>query len=340
LYQYSKVPYGVATGEQVLTRLLDRVFHEIKFDFVYHYLDDLVIYSESYEQHLEHIRVVLDRLRAAGLTVKPEVTFATQEISFLGHVVSPAGVRIDPERTRAIREFHPPRDSKGISRFIGMVNFYHKFIPNLADLAAPLNMLRKKGTHFKWGPEQNALAQPPVLRMADFKNKFILQTVASVVAPGAVLSHETDGVRQPIAYASRTLSAQERKVSSIHELECLAVLFGTENFLKYLEHQEFILETDNQKLSWVLSHARQLGKIGRWVAKISALKFEVRHIRGTQNIVAYALSRMFDSQSEEMSRPVPCNVTLSDYSLAFQDLKQLQSQYPELTFGTRNTSIF
>jgi hypothetical protein len=100
-----------------------------------------------------------------------------------------------------------------------MVNFYHKFIPNLADLAAPLKMLRKKSLRFKWGPEQQkslealkqAIAQPPVLRMADFNNRFIFQTDASGVALAAVLSQETDGVRQPIAYASLTLSAQERK---------------------------------------------------------------------------------------------------------------------------------
>jgi hypothetical protein len=130
---------------------------------------------------------------------------------------------------------------------MGMVNFYHKFIPNLADLAAPLNILRKKGAHFKWGPKQQksfeelnqTIRQPPVLRMADFNNKFILQTDVSGVALGAVLSQETDGVRQPIAYVSRTLSAQEQKASSIYELECLAVLFGTDKFIKYLD-KEFI----------------------------------------------------------------------------------------------------
>jgi hypothetical protein len=188
-------------------------------------------------------------------------------------LVSPAGVRIDPERNRAIREFLPPKDVKGISRFIGMVNFYHKFIPDFARVAAPLNKLRKKGASFIWEKEQNdafealkrAIAQPPVLGMADFNKKFILQTDASGVALGAVSSQETQGVRKPIAYAS---SAQERKASSIYELECLAVVFGTDKFLKYLEHQEFVLETDNQALSWLLSHPRQLGKIGHWVAKI------------------------------------------------------------------------
>jgi hypothetical protein len=182
-----------------------------------------------------------------------------------------------------------------------MVNFYHKFIPRLADLSAPLNSLRKQGAEFVWGREQQeafeilkqAIAQPPVLRMADFGKRFIVKTDASNVASGAVLSQEVDRIRQPIAYASRTLSAQECRISSIYELECLAVLFGTKKFRKYIEHQEFILETDNQALSWLLSHPRQLGKIGRWVAKISALKFQVRHIRETQNVVADTLSRMF-----------------------------------------------
>jgi hypothetical protein len=137
-----------------------------------------------------------------------------------------------------------------------MVNYYHKFIPHLAEVAAPLNALRKNGVSFVWGEAQKeafealkrAISQPPVFLMANVSEKFILQTCASGVALGSVLSEERDGVRQPIAYASRTLSPQERKVSSIYELECLAMLFGNENFRKYLEHQEFILETDNQAL--------------------------------------------------------------------------------------------
>ena len=272
LYQYTRVPFGLATGAQVLSRLLDRVFQDIKFEFVYHYLDDVAIYSESFEEHLEHIRLVLERLRQAGLTVKPQkVVFATQEISFLGHLVSPGCVRIDPEWTKPIRDFPVPRDARGIARFVGMVNFYHKFIPNFADTAAPLNALRRKGMKFVWGPEQQesfealkrAVSQPPVLGMANFADKFILQTDDSGVALGAVLSQECNGFRQPIAFAFRTLSAQERKASCTYELECLAVLFGTENFRKYIEHQDFILETDNQALSWLLAHPRQLGKIGR-----------------------------------------------------------------------------
>jgi hypothetical protein len=129
---------------------------------------------------------------------------------------------------------------------------------------------------------------------------------------------------------SRTLSAQERKASSVSELECLAILFGTDKFRKYIEHQEFVLETDNQALLWLLSHPRQLGKIGRWVVKISALKFEVRHIRGTQNIVADALSLMFEPSKEEEPSPVSCNLTLTDFPLALEELQQLKLRGPEL----------
>ena len=107
----------------MLTRLLDRSFQDLKFDFVYHCLEDVVIYNECFESHLDHIRIVFDRLRTVCLTVKPEkVVFATKEISFLWHLVSPVGVTIDPERTSAIREFPTPQDTRGISRFIGMVN--------------------------------------------------------------------------------------------------------------------------------------------------------------------------------------------------------------------------
>ena len=208
LYEYTRVPFGLATGAQVLTRLLDKVFSDIKFKFVFHYLDDLVVYSDSFEEHILHLHEVFSRLRQAGLTVNPnKVKFATPRLSFLGHIVSPEGITVDPSRTEAIKNFPPPRDVKGIARFIGMVNFFHKFIPHFAERAAPLNMLRKKGEKFAWGTEQQsafedlklAIINPPILRTADFSRKFTLQTDASSVAVAAVLLQEFDGELQPIA---------------------------------------------------------------------------------------------------------------------------------------------
>lgn len=340
LFQYKRVPMGLAVGAQTLTRLLDSVFHDLKFKCIFNYLDDLLVYSEDFESHIAHVEEVLRRLRHAGLTVNPEkVQFCHEQISFLGHLVSNKGISIDPARTQGIRDFPPPKDGKGVARFVGMVNFYRRFIPNAAELCAPLNNLRRKGVKFVWGPEQEtafrrlkeAIMSPPVLRMPDFNKQFVLQTDASSVAVAAVLSQEVDGYRQPVGFASRTLTDCEKK-SSIYELECLAVVFGVDKFRRFLEHSEFLLETDNQALSWLLAHPRQLGKIGRWVIKISALKFKVQHVRGTQNIVADTLSRMYSNHVDEGdTEPVNCCLNiLLNFPPAFDNILSHQMKDPEL----------
>jgi hypothetical protein len=211
LFEFCRVPFGIATGAQVLTRLLDKIFSNVKFKFLYHYLDDLVVFSSSFDKHILHLREVFTRLQQADLTVNPaKVKFASCHLSSLGHLVSSAGVTVDPARTLAIRNFPAPKDAKGIACFIGMVNFFHKFIPDLAHRAAPLNDLRKKGVKFKWGQEQQAafsdlkmcVMNPPVLAMADFSQRFVHQTDASSSALGAVLLQEVQGQRRPIAFAT------------------------------------------------------------------------------------------------------------------------------------------
>jgi hypothetical protein len=124
LYQYTRVPFGLATRNQVLMRLLDSIFHDVKFVYIYHYSDDLVVYSETSEQHVRHVEEVLHRLRDAGPTVNPEkIKLAVREISILGHTVTPEDICIDPQRTQGIRDFPPPKDARGIAHFVGMVNF-------------------------------------------------------------------------------------------------------------------------------------------------------------------------------------------------------------------------
>jgi hypothetical protein len=203
LFEFCRVPFGITTGAQVLTRLLDKIFSDVKFKFVYHYLDDLVVFSSSFDEHILHLRKVFSRLQHAGVTVNPaKVKFAARHLSFLGHLVSPAGVTVDPASTRALRNFPAPKDAKGVAHFIGMVNFFHKFIPDLAHRAAPLNDLRKKGVKFKWGQEQQTafsdlkmcIMNPPVLAMADFSQRFVLQPDANSSALVVVLLQEVQGL--------------------------------------------------------------------------------------------------------------------------------------------------
>jgi hypothetical protein len=258
------------------------------------------------------------------------VKFTSRHLSFLGHLVSPAGVTVDPARTLAIRNFPARKDAKGVARFIGMVNFFHKFIPDLAHRAAPLNDFRKKGVKFKWGQEQQAafsdfkmFVMNPVLAMADFSQRFVLQTDASSSALGAVLLQEVQGQRRPIAFTSRTLSIQENKYST-YEIECLAVLFGVEKFRMYLEHAEFDLA-----LSWFLAHPCQTGRIALWVVRLSAFKFVPHHIKGTLNVMADTLSRMFETAEPQNNLPSVVALLLYDMPWAFTDLKSHKTQDPE-----------
>ena len=133
LYEFCRVQFSIAVGAQVLARLLDKILSDIKFKFINNYLDDLVIYSDSFDEHLAHISEVLDRLKKANVTFKlSKVKFASKELSFLGHKISPAGISIDQERTRSIRNFPPPKDAKGISRFIGMVEFEFELVEGVS----------------------------------------------------------------------------------------------------------------------------------------------------------------------------------------------------------------
>ena len=344
LYEYTRVPFGLATGAQVLTRLGNLLFQDLRFKNLVNFLDDFVLYADTFEELMDVLGEVLSRFAKAGITINPKkMQIGVQRIRYLGHIISYRGIEIDPERTAAIREYQPPRDAKGIARFIGMINYYSRFIPHLAEKAAPLNQLRRKNVKFVWTDvHQNAfeelktcLISPPILRTPDWTREMILQTDWSSVAVGAVLLQEVDGVGMPIAFASRVLTECERKYDA-YEGECLAVLFGCDKFRPYLEHREFLLECDNQALSWLLSHPRQLGRIARWVVRISSLKFRVQHIKGTLNVFADALSRMYDTNEEptapetESIRVNAVKIVWPQFPIAHMDIKTFQEADSDL----------
>lgn len=341
LFEFNRVPFGLATGAAVLSRLIDNVLGELKLSCVFNYLDDLVVYSKTFEDHLQHLGLVFEKLLAAGLTVKPsKVTLAQRQVSFLGHIVSGHSVQIDQQRTEALRNLPPPKDKKGIAKFIGMANYFRRFVPNFAQLAAPLNLLRRKKAQFDWGDAQQAafdaiktaITNPPTLGVPNFDKRFVVQTDASNSGLSAVLLQEEDEGRRPLAYASRRLNEAELRYS-VYECEALAVLFALEKFRFYLEHREFDLETDNQALSWVLARPRKTGRIARWAVRISAFQFRVKHIRGTENSLADILSRMFteEQSAEEQAAQELVNLgctILGDVPQLFGDLKSKQDQDP------------
>lgn len=343
-FRFNRVPFGINCGAGLLSGYLDKILGDIKFRYVINYLDDLIIYSRTMAEHLDHLNEVMKRLKANNLTVNPtKVMFAAKEISYVGFLVSKNSIKIDPNRTKAIRECKAPTNAKQVSRFIGMVSYFSKYINNYATIASPLNDLRRKKTRFKWTEEcqvsfdtlKSCITHPPILRMADFDKEFILQCDASNVGCGSCLYQEYEGVRYPIAYYSKKFTDAERQ-NSVYEKEALGVVHSIEKFRTFLEVRPFLLEVDNQALSWVLSHHRKLGKIARWVEKILSLPFRVKHVKSSDNKVADFLSRLYENDNGEAIQTEPWleegeiaknSVHLiTDYPMAFQDFKEYQQK--------------
>jgi hypothetical protein len=307
---------------------VDSLFGDLKHKYVYNFMDDLLVYSSTIEEHLEHLKEVFSRLVKAGFTLnRQKVHLAQSEIKFLGHSLSAEGVKILPERIQAISQFPPPNSLKGVRRFLGIVGYYAYFVKGFSQMAETLHALKRKNARFVWDESQRtafeqfklSVSTPPVLQVPDFSQEFVLVCDASDIAVSGVLHQRRNEGLLPIAFASRLLSAAERKYA-IYEKECLAVVWACERYRVYLEHKEFVLHTENQALSWLLNHVRDLGLIGRWILRLAPFKFRTVHISGKSNAVADCLTRQFEDTSEKCF----VGAVLQHLPAAFQSIRQHQ----------------
>ena len=215
-----------------------------------------------------------------------------------------------------------------------MVVFYARFIPDFSGRAAPLHGLKRKGVPFHWREEhqgafealKQALCEAPVLQAPNFSKDFVLVTDASDLAVSAVLHQRVDGELAPISYHSRLLTPVERRYST-YERECLAVVFGCEKCGVYLEHKEFELHCDNLALCWLLRKVKDIGRLGRWILRLAPFKFRVRHTRGVDNVVADALSRMFEGERSETLEGT-CASLIQSLPLVYSSLEEHQKTDP------------
>lgn len=306
LYHYKYVPFGLCVSPQALNRVVDIIFSDIKYKYIIPFVDDICVFSKDIVSHFQHLDDVLNRLGQAGLTVNPKkIKLCQESVRFLGYNIGSKGLSVDMDKVSVIINYPQPRNLKQLKTFLGMTSFYAKFIPKYAEVAEPLNFLKKKDVKFEFGHAQNEafnrlkheLVSPNVLRFPDFSKTFILQTDASGTALGAVLQQEVDGALAPVCFASRTLTAAERRLT-VYELECAGAVFGVTKFSQYLETAPFELQTDNAALSWLFHHPKQVGKLGRWILLLSRFKFNIKHIKGSNNNVADCLSRMYDETEE------------------------------------------
>ncbi len=333
------MPFGVCNAPSTFQRLMQRLFGDQQCQYVLLYLDDIVVFSSSVEQHLMRLEVILSRLEQQGLKAKLEkCSFFQKEVRYLGHIISAEGVSTDPSNIQAVSQWRCPETVGELRSFLGFASYYRRFVEGFAKLAAPLHRLVAEFAGAKprkfvsasfvtaWTEEcqqsfdglKSKLTSSPVLAYADFSRPFILEVDASHSGLGAVLSQEQEGRVRPIAYASRSLRPTERNMTnySSMKLEFVALKWAmTEKFREYLLGQKCVVYTDHNPLSHLAS-----AKLGateqRWAAQLASFDFVVRYRSGRSNKNADALSRQDPSRvdgshSELLGIVVPVEVRQS-----------------------------
>ncbi|MCI0564136.1 MAG: reverse transcriptase domain-containing protein, partial [Nitrososphaera sp.] len=280
-YEHNRMPFGLKNAPATFQRLMNTVLTGIQGLRCYVYLDDIVIHAPSLQEHNKRLEEVLERLRHNSLKLQPDkCEFLRKEVNFLGHVITSDGIKADPEKIRAVKQFPIPKAVKDVQAFLGLAGYYRRFIRNFSSLAKPLTHLLKKEVKFGWtSREQEAfenlkktLTTAPILQYPDFEQPFIVTTDASDKAIGAVLSQGIIGSDLPIAYASRTLNSAEGNYSTT-EKELLAIVWAVNHFRPYVYciwyqiQNSYRSQTANlvirSQRSWITTHemATETGRI-------------------------------------------------------------------------------
>ncbi len=301
LFQFKVMPFGMVTAQATFCRLMRKVLKGVHN--ADSFVDDILIFSHTWQQHLGALSEVLSRLSDANLTAKPsKCSIGYRQLECLGHTISSKKeLRAHPEKVKAVHEANVPETKKEVRAFLGLAGFYRKFMPNFAEIASPLTDLTKKGQPNKvnWGaPQQKAfvtlkglLTRDPVLKLPELDKPFVLRTDASDIGLGAILLQEQDGIPLPIAYASKKMLPRERNYSVV-EKECLAVVWGVEKFHRYLFGGEFILETDHQPLVYLNKAKVANSRLMRWALILQPYRMRIVAIKGADNLGADYLSRI------------------------------------------------
>lgn len=302
LYHFRVMPFGLCNSPQTLCRLMDKVVPYHLHSKIFVYLDDLLVTSSTISEHLTLLKLVGDRLKLAGLSINIKKSkFFMKEVKYLGFVVGSGGLKTDPEKVEAIRNFPSPTSLKQTRRLLGMTGWYQRFINNYAEIVSPITNLLKKNSKFSWTPEAQLsfdklkylLTTAPVLINPDYSKQFFIRCDACKSGVGSVLYQlDDEGHERPIAFMSKKLNSAQSNYSTT-ELECLAAVLSVKKFRPYIEGYHFTLITDHSSLKWLMSQSDLNGRLARWSFKLQAYDFDIQHQRGSQNVVPDTLSRIY-----------------------------------------------
>lgn len=299
-YEFVRMPFGLKNAPITFQHLMDEVLEGLDETYCQIYMDDMIVFSRTVIEHKGHLDRLLGRLRDFGLKISTEKSHLfKEEVKFMGHVINKEGVRPNRDKTEAVRNSPVPRTVKELRGLIGAVNYYRRFIPNMANIIKPLTKLLSKGARFEITPEVEAaineckkiLCSDQILRFPDFTKQFRVTTDASQVALGAVLSQIHGDDDMPIAFASKQLNPAETRYSAI-ERELLGIVWAVEYFRPYLYGRKFLILTDHKPLVWTDKLKETSARISRWKERLAPYNWEIQHKKGVENVVADWLSRI------------------------------------------------
>ena len=323
LFECNRMPFGLQNAPATFQRLMNRILGDQQFETLLLYLDDIIVYSSTFEEHLERLQLVFRRLQQHGLKLKPsKCHFLQHEVTYLGHKVSAKGVVTDPEKITKVKDWPRPSNPREVLQFLGFAGYYRRFIPKYATIASPLYELttgipkktkkkkqRQEGRKrciksppkkFSWTSDSESafqtlkdkLTSAPVMGYPDFSLPFILQIDASGDGLGAVLAQVQDGQERVITYASRAVRPSESRYPA-HKLEFLGLKWAvTEKFHDYLYGRQFSAYTDNNPLVYVMTTAKLDAHGQRWVGELANYDFSITYRPGRSNANADGLSRL------------------------------------------------
>jgi hypothetical protein len=301
-YEFTVMPFGLCNAPATFQRLMDTVFYDVLWKFVLVYMDDIIIFSKTAQEHKIHLEEVFKLLMKAGLKLNPDkCDFYQEKILFLGHMISKKGIQPNPALVEKIKNCPRPTTKTKVRSFLGLASYYRRFIRNFSGIARPLYNLTKHDEIFAWTEEceyaydhlRNCLTSYPVVIYPNFNKPFSLHTDASNYAIGAVLVQKDDqGHDHVIAYASRILSLAESNYT-VTEKECLAVIWATKHFHHLIQGQSFSIVTDHEAIPWLKKHKNPKGRLARWIVHLSEYDpYTIIRRKGSSHLDADALSRL------------------------------------------------
>jgi hypothetical protein len=311
-YEFVVMPFGLTNAPATFQFVMNSILAPFLDRFVLVYLDDILIYSKSMVEHVEHLKSVLAALREHKFYCKrSKCQFGSKQVEYLGHLLTPQGIMVDPRKVASIRDRPDPTNVSQLRGFLGLVQYYDAFVDHFADHAFPLTELLKKDVAWVWeGPQIHAfsmlkdlVSSPPCLLMPDLDKPFVVHVDASGYALGAVLQQDQGHGLQPVAFESRKLQPPERKLAP-YDRELLALIHALLKWKHLLIGAKFTVHTDHQALKYLLTAPVRTSRQEIWLAEIMRFMPDIKYVKGSDNVVADALSRRVDLAAMHVSSVV------------------------------------